>query len=75
VFNKVRCSKCKYHTLLSGGGASEVIRSDSKFIACFYDGWSKAEGNMVIKNGKVYDRRGSDSENCQLYEENQLGID
>ena len=72
MFNKVRCSKCMYHSLLSGG--TDGLRNDSKAIVCLYNGWSRTEGNMVLRNGKVFDRRGTDPENCQLFEVDESGF-
>ena len=64
MFNKEKCRKCKYYSVLDGGWYDNG--SDDR-IFCNY---SSCTGNTCTKrqNGKIIDIRGNDPENCKLFE-------
>lgn len=65
--NKVKCLDCKYHGFLYCC-AEGNFTYEGKTVACMYSANARDEGVLVIRNGKVIDRRGNDPDDCKLFE-------
>ena len=68
VFNKEKCVKCKYHNYLSN--LTGTSTRDYKIKHCFCNRAVLTKETCLKRIGKeVVDRRGTDPDNCKLFEE------
>lgn len=62
-FSKRKCRKCKYGKNLSGAGTE-----NTRMTYCDYHNEAEYHGPIVMIQGEKVDLRGSDRDNCLLYE-------
>ena len=59
MFDKNKCKMCKHRSNWSGGGGVHCNYSHSGLRTCL----------RLNSKGKIYDARGTDPDNCKLFEE------
>ena len=78
MFNKKKCRKCKYHSYVGHAVQRGEYTGDYRDnqVVCFYSIRSKSGHGCLHRVGKeVIDRRGTDPENCKLFEEGEMERD